>query len=131
MDNLPHTSLTDHDLLIRVDTRLGGLETEMRLLRDGTHSDIKDLKEHKLDKSEFSTYKQDLEKYNTEKVRDVDGKFAELEKKFEEKLNEATAKGVEQGKKVDRLMSVYLIGSGFLLAVQLIAPFILHHYGLI
>lgn len=131
MESLPHASLTDHDLLIRVDTRLGGLETEMRLLRDGTHSDIKDLKENKLDKTEFSTYKQDIEKYHAEKIKDVEGKFAEMEKKFEEKLDEVEGKVETQGQKLDRLMSVYLIGSGFLLAVQLIAPFVLHHYGFI
>lgn len=52
----------DHDLLIRVDTKLGNLIDEFRLLRDDVSRRLLAVERGKLDKDEFNTYKTEREK---------------------------------------------------------------------
>ena len=46
---------TDHDILIRVEGKVENLTDEMRLLRDGTKDNIKELQDKKVDKETFKT----------------------------------------------------------------------------
>lgn len=56
----------DHDILIRLDQKVQdgfmAVNTEIKLLRDGTHQKILDLETNKLEKTVFSTYKTDTDK---------------------------------------------------------------------
>lgn len=48
---------TDHDLLIRVDTKLGTLVNEMQLMRDNTNKRLDNLEKNKLDKEDFNDFR--------------------------------------------------------------------------
>ena len=111
------TNMTDHDLLIRLDTRMGGLETEMRLMRDNTVSDIKELKSDKLDRNEFSDYKIQNELTRREKIRD-------FEREFE--LANIEMKRIE--KKTDFTLKVIYIGLGIVGTLQIVAPILMRYY---
>lgn len=56
----------DHDLLIRVDTKLGTLINEMQLMRDGTNSRLERVESGKVDKADLIEYKVLVEKQMTE-----------------------------------------------------------------
>ena len=57
---------TDHDILIRLDQKVQDgfltLNSEMKMLRDGTHQKITDLEVGKLERSVFISYKTDTDK---------------------------------------------------------------------
>lgn len=117
MAEISTQNLTDHDLLIRLDTRMAGLENEMRLIRDGTHDDIKELKEKKLDRQEFIDFKMENEKTRTEKITD----FAKSEASIKIELE-------KQSKKIDFILRIVWMGLGILGAIELIAPFLVRYY---
>lgn len=102
-------NLTDHDLLIRLDTRMQNITDEMRLLRDGTTGDIKDLKEKKLDRRDFEEYK-----------RDHENESEKIIKGFEEHFEKSDAK-------TDRLVVQMAAIGGALLILQFVIPLLLKY----
>ena len=75
-------STTDHDLLIRLDTRFGNIENEMRLLRDGTSKDIATLVDKKLDRQEFIEFKLQHDAVQKEKADDVNREIGTVQVNF-------------------------------------------------
>lgn len=80
----------DHDLLIRVDENVKNLIGEIKDLRDGSNSKINFLEQNKLDKVEFSAYKNDriseikdlklyIEHTFLERTKDAEKRFAQDE----------------------------------------------------
>lgn len=105
-------NLTDHDLLIRLDTRMGTLTDEMRLLRDGTTNDIKDLKERKLDRRDFEEYKRECETSINKVATGIDERFEKVELKAEASR------------------TWILIATGVLIAAQFAIPIVLRYFGI-
>lgn len=120
MNNATPVNMTDHDLLIRIDTRQEGMDKEVRLLRDDTNNKILGLQTNKLERQEFTDFKVTNDLFHVEKIAE-NGRA----------LKTITDGQEAQAKKVDKLYSVYLIGSGVLLTIQFIVPLILHHFGLL
>lgn len=110
MDSPPPLNLTDHDLLIRLDTRMSNLTDEMRLLRDGTTGDIKDLKENKLDRREFEEYKRERDNDRKEEARVKDEHFDKLDKK------------------TDRIVVQMAAIGGALVVLEFVIPLVLKYY---
>lgn len=115
----PPSNPNDHDLLIRLDTKVGGVLEEIRLLRDGSDKRIEQLADKKLDRSEFITYKEDHEKDGNKILANIDAAIGVLSKKqddFDGRLN-----------KVVVLMAA--IGGG-IAVLQFITPLLLKAFHL-
>lgn len=76
----------DHDLLIRVDTKLGTLIGEMQLLRDDSRARLDRVEQGKLEKSDFLEYKVQNEKSIIEVRTDLTGSLLERFNGVEEKV---------------------------------------------
>lgn len=99
----------DHDLLIRVDTRLETLIKEVQLMRDGTKEQIRNLEVNKLDINTFSTYISSKEKSDSEARRD----WEEANKKITESI------GLHEQKLAEHTRLIY-IGFGIVITIQFV-----------
>lgn len=55
---------TDHDILIRVETKVEGLTDEVRLMRDGVKEQITSLQSTKVDKTTFDILAETVDKHD-------------------------------------------------------------------
>lgn len=111
MNDTPTTTQqSDHDNIITLIANVKTLTDEIRLLRDDTKEDIKDLKRDKLDKSEFAGYKTDIETDRREHREDLDSRLAGL------------------SRKVDFATKVIYIGLGAVGIIQFVIPLIVRYY---
>ncbi len=51
----------DHDLLIRVDTKLGTLIEEVQLMRDNTNQRLSTVEQTKVEKSDFNDFRVNIQ----------------------------------------------------------------------
>lgn len=100
----------DHDLLIRIDTRLGTVEDELRLLRDGTQREVEILKKDKMDRNEFIEWKAEHQRDNDRIEGNLDDRLKAVEKKADRSINFVAAVG------------------GAMTILQFVVPLILHYY---
>lgn len=71
-----NTHENDHDLLIRIDTKLGILLTQFNEHKEIAVKEIAVLKENKLNKEDFTTYKKGQEKVDS----DIEDRVRKLER---------------------------------------------------
>lgn len=100
---------TDHDLLIRLDEKVANVLDEVRLLRDGTQNEIKDLKLNKLERQEFLDYKVDHERHHSKEAKDTADAIVDLQQK------------------TDRLVIQMAAIGGALLVLQFVIPLALKY----
>lgn len=67
---------TDHDILIRVESKVESLTDEVRLMRDGTKEDISKLYNQKVEVTVFNEFKNDVINQN----RENDSRFQKNER---------------------------------------------------
>lgn len=96
---------TDHDLLIRLDTKVDNITTEMVMMRDNVTIRISELNSNKLD---ISIFKQFLERYERES-RDTGNKDGDYEARLR------------------RIEVRMYIGMGVLLALQFLSPIVIKY----
>lgn len=113
-DQTQTQQFSDHDLLIRLDTRLENLECEMRAMRDGTRDDIKTLQLSKLESKDFDSYKSDHAREYAERLRNTD----------ERHKNQMEWQDTQQNK-VDGLQRFMYLAMGALTILQFASPFII------
>ena len=104
---------TDHDNIITLLANVKTLTEEVRLMRDNTKDDIKDLQVGKVDAADF-----------TREILRIDNNRAE------DRKNDSTITDALE-KKVDSLQRAYFIALGIFGTAEFFAPFILKHFGLI
>ena len=110
----------DHDLLIRVDTKLGTLIQEFQLLRDDTTRRLGNVEQNKVDKSEFNDFRVNM----TNEINKADLNFNKtmLER---DKHNEGLFKS--QDERISRIERNMYIGIGILMSMQVGVPLIIKY----
>lgn len=101
---IQHQSMNDHDLLIRVDTRLETLIGEVQLMRDNTNQRLAKVEDGKLEKADFNDFRNELNKALETRTKENDIRFTNLERS------------------VNRLIWLVAIGAGVLGTLQFLAP---------
>jgi hypothetical protein len=79
-ENGKMTNINDHDLLIRMDTRLQGLLSDVKLLRDDTRDSVRTLEQTKVSLSDFNEAKLDGDRRHLgfeNSLRELDKKYGE------------------------------------------------------
>lgn len=101
----PRVDNTDHDLLIRLDTKVDNITTEMVMMRDSITIRVSELSSSKLD---ISIFKQFLERYERES-RDTGTKDGDYEARLR------------------RIEVRMYIGMGVLLTLQFLSPIVIKY----
>lgn len=109
---------TDHDLLIRVDTKLGTLIQEVQLMRDTTNQRLTNVENNKVDVSEFHEFKAEIVAQVLK--LDTDFKKTLLER---DKINMDANK--ELSDKIDKLKTILYIGVGIVATLQFVIPIVI------
>lgn len=111
METQLHAS--DHDNIVTLIEKVSNLTEEVRLMRDGTKDDIRDLQENKLDRREYQDFKNELDRDRKERSDAVDKKFSELAQTQS-----------EQGKQVATNSRLIWMGLGAIAALNLLLKFL-------
>jgi hypothetical protein len=69
-------SADDHDLLIELRTRMEGLKTDIKDIKDGTTKRLTDLENNKVDKSEFNLLCDEIHVSREKRLRALENKTA-------------------------------------------------------
>lgn len=104
---------SDHDLLIRVDTKVQTLIDEMKLMRDGTNSRLQNVENNKVDSKDFHEYKADVSQRILTMESDFKKTLLERDKINAENIKEITAQ-------IDRLKIIVYSGVGLVAALQFV-----------
>lgn len=106
---------SDHDLLIEIKTKVNGLTDEVRLMRDDTKREIKEIQATKVNVSEFNEHKLQHAKDDIENAN----RLEKIDKRFE--TNES---------KIDNVLRNMYIAVGALIVIQILLPYILKRLGI-
>lgn len=82
MDQPPNNQPSDHDLLIRLDTKLEGVSKQIQSVRDDTIDRIADLQRDKLESKEFEKYCETTEKELTRIESERKERDGDIEKRM-------------------------------------------------
>lgn len=110
----------DHDLLIRVDTKLGTLIEEVQLMRDNTNHRLSIVEQTKVEKSEFNDFKVSIQ-------GDMNKNDLNLSKTFLERNQHNDELFRSQDIRISRIERNMYIGIGILMALQILIPLILKY----
>ncbi len=110
----------DHDLLIRVDTKLGTLIEEVQLMRDNTNHRLSTVEQTKVEKSEFNDFKVSIQ-------NDMNKSDLNLNKTFMERNQHNDELFRSQDIRISRIERNMYIGIGILMALQILIPLILKY----
>jgi hypothetical protein len=118
-------AVSDHDLIIEIKTLLRGLTEEVRLMRDDTKVDVKELKDKKVDRLEFLEKAKDYQfAFNSirEDFQD-DSKNLRNDMEKESVLVRTELKKVEDKSDFTVRVTYMVVGIGLIL--EIVAPFVL------
>jgi len=108
---------TDHDLLIRVDTKVQTLIDEMKQMRDVTNNRLLAVEQGKVDNNDFHEFKSEInQRINT---MDLEIKKTLLER---DKSNSLAFKAVSD--QIDNLKKIVYVGIGIVLCLQFVIMFL-------
>lgn len=110
----------DHDLLIRVDTKLGTLIQEVQLLRDDTTRRLGNVELNKLDKTEFNDFKVTIQNDLNKADLNFSKELLERDKRHDEIFK-------SQEVRISRIERNMYIGIGILMSLQVAVPIILKY----
>lgn len=110
----------DHDLLIRVDTKLGTLIQEVQLLRDDSTRRLSSVEQNKLDKSEFNEFKLSIFAEVNKSDLNFNKELLERDKRHDEVFK-------SQDQRITRIERNMYIGIGILMSLQVGVPLILKY----
>lgn len=110
----------DHDLLIRVDTKLGTLIEEVQLMRDNTNQRLSSVEQNKVEKAEYNDFKVLIQ--NELNKIDLSFNKALLERN---QHNDEIHKS--QDSRITKIERNMYIGIGILSALQVIVPILLKY----
>jgi predicted GH43/DUF377 family glycosyl hydrolase len=110
----------DHDLLIRVDTKLGTLIEEVQLMRDNTNQRLSTVEQTKVEKSDFNDFKVNIQ-------NDLNKTDLTLSKTLMERNQHNEEMFKSQDQRITKIERNMYIGIGILMALQVIVPLILKY----
>jgi hypothetical protein len=127
----PQLNQNDHDLLIRVDQKVGNVIDEMRLMRDDTSRRLNAVEENKLNKNEYNEYRVQAQASLIDLEARIKAQMLE-NKVNRDKENETTTKAISDIISVQNKMWRYIwIAVGITATVSTIAsiagPYIISH----
>lgn len=118
----------DHDLLIRVDTKLGTLLGEFQLMRDSTNTRLTSVEKDKLDVATFNEFKVENSKEFNRFELEINKKFLEKDQQNEKTFIELRAANAAQNVKIEKLIRYLYIGLGIVGTLQFLAPFLIKQF---
>ena len=110
----------DHDLLIRVDTKLGTLIEEVQLMRDNTNQRLSTVEQTKLEKSDFNDFKVNIQ-------NDLNKTDHSFNKILLERSQYNDEMFKSQDIRISRIERNMYIGIGILSAIQVVIPLVLKY----
>ncbi len=110
----------DHDLLIRVDTKLGTLIEEVQLMRDNTNQRLSTVEQTKVEKSDFNDFKVNIQ-------NDLNRTDLTFNKILMERSQHNDEMFKSQDIRISRIERNMYIGIGILSAIQVVIPLVLKY----
>lgn len=110
----------DHDLLIRVDTKLGTLIEEVQLMRDNTNQRLSTVEQTKVEKSDFNDFKVNIQ-------NDLNKTDLLFNKILMERSQHNDEMFKSQDIRISRIERNMYIGIGILSAIQVVIPLVLKY----
>lgn len=107
----------DHDLLIRVDTKLSTLIEEVQLMRDNTNQRLSTVEQTKVEKSEFNDFKVNIQ-------NDLNKTDLAFNKIVMERNQHNDEMFKSQDTRISRIERNMYIGIGILTALQVVVPLV-------
>ncbi len=121
----PQLTQSDHDLLIRLDQRVGTVVEEMRLMRDDNGRRLNIVEQNKLDKGDFNEYRVSIEKQFIKFESDLAKRLLEMSNDHDKEM-----KGLQDSldglsKQVSAMARYIFIAIGIGMVVSLILSAVL------
>lgn len=110
----------DHDLLIRVDTKLGTLIEEVQLMRDNTNQRLSTVEQTKVEKSDFNDFRVNIQ-------NDLNKTELSFNKILLERSQHNDEMFKSQDTRISRIERNMYIGIGILSAIQVVIPLVLKY----
>lgn len=115
-----HMDQNDHDLLIRVDTKLGTLIEEVQLMRDNTNQRLSSVEQNKVEKTEYNDFKVLIQN----EINKIDLTFNKMLMERSQHNEETFKSHDSRISKIERNM---YIGIGILMVLQFVVPLVLKY----
>lgn len=128
-DQKSNIDLKDHDLLIRVDTKVDGLGREISGIRNDLAGRLGKVENNKVDKEDFENFKKTL--FLDQQKAEIVAKqaFEEYRKTIDKELTAGASSMKTMSDNIDSLKKFMYLTMGIAIAAQFIIPFIARRFG--